>query len=176
MKSDLERDPNNGIALQQITLKPDGNVNQSHANPSFHMENESESGPPPYPGRENGQIASTSTSNGDVCQREITPTSSSTDQTGNDLSSLNSPRSNVSSNGEIQKLDSLLSVEGIALDKRKRHKSEGCVPSSPNAKAFLDPSNLRKNSMYESKSTISGVKFDDSFIGEYSNAYSAQLF
>ncbi|OWF45125.1 sodium bicarbonate transporter-like protein 11 isoform X2 [Mizuhopecten yessoensis] len=53
---------------------------------------------------------------------------------------------------------------------RRRHRSEGALntltitnnAASPKSNNLLDPN--RKNSMYESRSTISGVKFDDSFI------------
>ena len=58
--------------------------------------------------------------------------------------------------------------EGAAS--RRRHKSESALPGSPtkspaNTNGFLNP-NYRKASMYESRSTISGVKFDDPFIGK----------
>lgn len=162
VKSELDRntDQENGIALQQITMKTDGNVHQSHANPNFYMESESESGPPSYSGQENG--TSHSASNGDVFTSGTNPTFSKSDTT----------QISHSPNGETQNLDSLLSVENAALDGRKRHKSEGCVPTT---KSLLEPTNLRKNSTYESKSTISGVKFDDSFIGKLLPFYAPRL-
>ena len=46
---------------------------------------------------------------------------------------------------------------------RRRHKSEGSVQISPCRPDNLTPN--KKNSMYESRSTISGVRFDDCFIG-----------
>ncbi|KAK3100091.1 hypothetical protein FSP39_014604 [Pinctada imbricata] len=69
--------------------------------------------------------------------------------------------------------DNHLSLNGhLSVDKdasRRRHKSESAVPASPTkstgSNGFLNP-NYRKGSMYESRSTISGVKFDDPFIDE----------
>lgn len=160
VKSDTERsgDQENGIALQQITMKPEGSTHETHTNPNFYMETESESGPPPYPGKENGGIQTVS--NGDVHTEDVHP--STQDHRTDNL------HSNTDTNGDIQRPDGLLSVEPVSIDKRKRHKSEGAIPSTTQSKTFLDPSNLRKSSMFESKSTISGVKFDDSFIGKIS--------
>lgn len=50
---------------------------------------------------------------------------------------------------------------------RRRHKSEGSVHVSPSRSDHLIPN--KKNSMYESRSTISGVRFDDSYIGKFSS-------
>ena len=52
---------------------------------------------------------------------------------------------------------------------RKRHKSDGAIGNGTSNTSIqksnlLDPN--RKNSMYESKSTISGIPFDDSFLGK----------
>ena len=150
MKSEVDRNPDqeNGISLQQITMRTDDNAHQSHANPNFYMESESESGPPPYTSPVNGGVQTAN--NGDVFTEGTTPANGEPGRT----------------NGDIQKIDSLLSVDNSSSDIRKRHKSEGGLPSNVQSNTLLDPESLRKNSMYESKSTISGVKFDDSFIGE----------
>lgn len=52
---------------------------------------------------------------------------------------------------------------------RRRHKSDGAIPaatlnSQPSGNNHLSP-NQRKNSMFGSRSTISGIKFDDPYIG-----------
>ena len=137
------------VALQKITPKND--PEQSHANPIFSME--TESGPPAYIGpsepEENQQ-------NGDMLE-EVNSDEKRYKKRAT------SP-SNVSINGDMQKFDSLLAVDSNNKESRKRHKSDGAVPNTPVSKTFLDPN--KKNSMYESKSTISGVKFDDSFIGK----------
>lgn len=141
----------NGIALKKIVPRPDSA--NSHANPIFSMETESDTGPPPYigPSGSRQQSGNGEGRGGQEVERDF-------------ITQAVSP-SNISINGDIQKLDSLLAVEHGNVETRKRHKSEGAVPTSPPSKSFLDPNN-RKNSMYESKSTISGVKFDDSFIGK----------
>ncbi|XP_053399229.1 solute carrier family 4 member 11-like isoform X2 [Mercenaria mercenaria] len=151
--SDMDKgQEENGIALQKITSKADSA--NSHANPIFSMETESDSGPPPYIGPSDGGENSRS---GDI------PGGGHLDDKGYQKRAT-SP-SNISINGDIQKLDSLLAVDGTNVETRKRHKSDGAVPNTPVGKTFLDPNN-KKSSMYESKSTISGVKFDDSFIDE----------
>jgi hypothetical protein len=139
----------NAVALKNITPKND--PQHSHANPIFSME--TESGPPPYIGPPD---TGGSSQNGDILEEGITDERRYTKR-------ATSP-SDVSLNGDIQKLDSMLTVGSSSSDTRKRHKSDGALPTTPVSKTFLDPNN-KKNSMYESKSTISGVKFDDSFIG-----------
>ncbi|XP_060581235.1 solute carrier family 4 member 11-like [Ruditapes philippinarum] len=140
----------NAVALKNITPKND--PQHSHANPIFSME--TESGPPPYIGPPD---TGGSSQNGDILEEGITDERKYTKR-------ATSP-SDVSLNGDIQKLDSMLTVGSSSSDTRKRHKSDGALPTTPVSKTFLDPNN-KKNSMYESKSTISGVKFDDSFIDE----------
>lgn len=73
--------------------------------------------------------------------------------------------SSQSFNSDIQKSDSLLTVDSISVDKRKRHRSEGATPKVLPCISYLDP-NSRTNSFYGSKSTISGVRFEDSFVDE----------
>lgn len=146
----------NGIALQNITPLVDSP--HSHANPIFTMESDGNTGPPPYigpaDGSTNGALSSGNHSNGS--------------------SSQTSPLT-VSISNDVQKLDTLKATDQSNTDTRKRHKSEGGVPNSPVGKTFLDPNN-KKSSMYESKSTISGVKFDDSFIGELNVLSNEYLF
>ena len=64
--------------------------------------------------------------------------------------------------GYLSPLDSASDDEGGG---RRRHKSEGSVQVAPVRPNHLIPN--KKNSMYESRSTISGVRFDDPFIGEF---------
>lgn len=135
----------NGIVLKEIRPRLDAVI--SHANPSFSME--SDMAPPPYgpaDGRHQPRNDEIPGSSPRLVQPSLSPT-------------------NIGVNGDTQKLDTLLSVEHTNVEVRKRHKSDGAMPNSPPSKTFLDPNN-KKNSMYESKSTISGVKFDDSFIGK----------
>lgn len=150
--SDTDRghEEENGIALKQIVRKPESA--QSHANPIFSMETESDKGPPPYIGPSGRHPG-----NCDILE------DGQMDDKG--LMKRSTSPSNISINGDIQRLDSLLAVEHGNLETRKRHKSDGAVPNTLPSKSFLDPNN-KKNSLYESKSTISGVKFDDSFIDE----------
>ncbi|KAL4230219.1 hypothetical protein ACF0H5_010604 [Mactra antiquata] len=138
----------NGIALQNVT--PIVESPHSHANPIFTMENDGNTGPPPYIGPTDGN------SNGAV------PTAGNHSDNGS--TNQMSPKT-VSINEETQNADRLMTTDHTFADTRKRHKSEGGIPNSPVGKSFLDP-NDRQNSMYESKSTISGVKFDDSFVDE----------
>ena len=137
----------NNVELQQVTvLTPDSP--SCHGNPSFTMELDNSKGPPPYIGPSGG---GTFTTNGDIMfpnEGTNTPRSSS-------------PGPEFYTNGDVIKSASRLSVRS---DTRKRHKSEGATPNTP-GKSFLDPNN-RKGSIYESKSTLSGAKFDDSFIGK----------
>ncbi|VDH99436.1 Hypothetical predicted protein, partial [Mytilus galloprovincialis] len=63
--------------------------------------------------------------------------------------------------GYLSPLDSASEDEGGG---RRRHKSEGSVQVAPVRPNHLIPN--KKNSMYESRSTISGVRFDDPFIDE----------
>ncbi|XP_052793413.1 solute carrier family 4 member 11-like isoform X2 [Mya arenaria] len=117
----------------------------THANPMFSMETEADATLPPYgsPGKgvPNGH-------NGDI--QDDSPIRSS---------------SNHSERGVVFTTPG--TGESVDVhDTRKRHKSDGAHPNASSSKTLLDPSNLRKTSVYESKSTISGVKFDDSFIDE----------
>ena len=147
-----DKGDDNGVVLQSI--KPHF---ESHTNPSFSMESETDA-PPPYSSpkdryrkRDNSGITTTPDNMVDA----------SNGSKGVVFQSL----SNGSVEKDGEKMDSSLSGESSHLDIRKRHKSEGAVPNSPSSKTFLDP-NYRKNSMYESKSTISGAKFEDSFVGK----------
>ncbi|XP_063414331.1 solute carrier family 4 member 11-like [Mytilus trossulus] len=63
--------------------------------------------------------------------------------------------------GYLSPLDTTSDDEGGG---RRRHKSEGSVQVAPVRPNHLIPN--KKNSMYESRSTISGVRFDDPFIDE----------
>lgn len=65
--------------------------------------------------------------------------------------------------GYLSPLDIASDDEG---GRKRRHKSEGSVHVSPSRSDHLIPN--KKNSMYESRSTISGVRFDDSYIGKFS--------
>ena len=139
----------NNVELQNVTVVTPESPH-SHGNPSFSMDMENGKGPPPYLGPGGGGQGHR---NGHLIQAID----------GRDTPRSSSPGPEFISNGDVIKSDSHLSVKS---DTRKRHKSEGATPSSTPGKSFLDPNN-RKGSIYESKSTLSGARFDDSFIGKY---------
>ena len=154
----------NHVELQQVTVVTPESPS-CYGNPSFANDVDNHKGPPPYngPGAGGGQVEATGHGQGHMNGNVIHT---------NERSESEAPRSRSasplppewfsSSNNGVVKSNSRLSVN---LDNRKRHKSEGALPTSSPGKSFLDPNN-KKGSIYESKSTLSGVKFDDSFIGE----------
>ena len=150
----------NHVELRQVTVLTTPESPSCHGNPSFTMDIENSKGPPPYIGPRGG---GTVHRNGDmIFANEGTDTPRSTSPvpecfTNGDVK-----------NGDMNKSCSLLSVR---QDTRRRHKSEGATPNTPR-KSFLEPNN-RKGSIYESKSTLSGAKFDDSFIGKSNNCHTS---
>ncbi|KAL3878327.1 hypothetical protein ACJMK2_030690 [Sinanodonta woodiana] len=62
--------------------------------------------------------------------------------------------------------DSLVTESKLTVDThegRRRHKSEGALHLEINSK-YLDP--MKRSAVYDSKSTISGIKFEDSFLDD----------
>lgn len=140
---------NQGVELQHVNVV----TTECRENPAFTIESEGQ-GPPPYsnkqkPGQNTKQSADWK--NGNV---------------NGHVTTINVPQASPKN------------AEGGGLSPpdtgggRRRHRSEGALntltvsnnSASPKSNNLLDPN--RKNSMYESRSTISGVKFDDSFIEE----------
>lgn len=153
------KDEKGGVELQQVTVVTiDNDSSARKKNPELTINQDP--GPPPYKEQNgiysisNGSVPSTPTFNK---TSRISPPSS---PFGNNITfdgddSGLSPRTNRSNT---------LSVDS-AQSARRRHKSEGQLPGSPGKSMYLDPN--RKSSTYESRSTISGIKFDDSYIGKY---------
>ena len=152
----------NHVELQQVTVVTPESPS-CYGNPSFAHEMDNHKGPPPYngPGAGGGHVEAQGQGhmNGNV----IHSTEISDSDTPRSRSTSPLPPEWFSSSNGVVNSNSRLSVN---LDMRKRHKSEGALPTSSPGKSFLDPNN-KKGSIYESKSTLSGVKFDDSFIGRY---------
>lgn len=164
MDSPSHEDDSQGVELQHVRVVTTNS--DCRENLAFTLENEGPS-PPPYNASQNGPR--------------------------NSLPQNGRPRSdwtNLSPNGHITTINvppiSTQDAEccGLAPPEiaggRRRHRSEGALntltitnnATSPKSNNLLDP-NYRKNSMYESRSTISGVKFDDSFIGTYNFCFYA---
>ncbi|XP_060064825.1 solute carrier family 4 member 11-like [Ylistrum balloti] len=143
-------DDSQGVELQHVNVV----TTECRENLAFTIESEGQ-GPPPY-------------SNGNKTNPEHKP-------------KHHTDWINGSANGHVTKINvppaSTQDAEGGGLSPpdtgggRRRHRSEGALntltvtnnAASQKSGNLLDP-NYRKNSMYESRSTISGVKFDDSFI------------
>ena len=152
----------NHVELQQVTVVTPESPS-CYGNPSFATDVDNNKGPPPYigpgGGGGQGQVKGEGHMNGDLIH--------AAEQSGSDTPRSTSPipeRFSSMTNGDVVKSSSRLSVN---IDTRKRHKSEGALPSSSPGKSFLDPNNKKGGSIYESKSTLSGARFDDSFIGTY---------
>ncbi|KAJ8297882.1 hypothetical protein KUTeg_024413 [Tegillarca granosa] len=150
------KDEKGGVELQQVTVVTiDNDSSAQNENPELTINQDS--GPPPYK-EQNGLY---SLSNGSV---PSTPTFTPS----NRISPPSSPfGNNMTFDGDVSGLSprtgrsNTLSVDS-AHSARRRHKSEGQLPGSPGKPMYLDPN--RKSSTYESRSTISGIKFDDSYI------------
>ncbi|KAL5012177.1 hypothetical protein ScPMuIL_010728 [Solemya velum] len=114
--------------------------------------------PPPYSDQVSFANGSVACNNKEELNDTTLPTKSqSVNMSSKGISSESIPKTVSQTQAQTQLLVNQSSL-------RRRHKSDGCLP--PNKSDLLDP-NHRKSSWCDSRSTLNGAKFDDSFIDEY---------